>query len=335
MIELFTPQTTGFQRLLGFFIDPCSGPSPIATPEQCARTGFDPSIPPHPAIGPPNIVTGGNPNLQPESADIYKVGVNITPNTVPGLSISAEYFDISVDDVVGRVPPQVILDQCIQTGQPRFCSLINRDDDNSLGPNVFDSEGGRVGLYAINTNIARLETRGVDVNASYEFDIGAWGGVDIGYDASILFELSTDEIPDVSFIVDCKGFYAGECGTPSPAFRHRMLTTWRSPWNVDVTAVWRRYGGAGFDNGTPTSVSTGGAFLPSGNVLDDRLDAANYLDLAALLRLHENASLRAGVRNVLGRDPGLTTGAGLQGNTYPNIYDPAGRFIFFGLTLTN
>ena len=50
----------------------------------------------------------------------------------------------------------------------------------------------------------------------------------------------------------------------------------------------------------------------------------------------ENVTLRAGVQNLLGRDPELSTQAGTapgNGDTFPGIYDAAGRFIFFGVNL--
>ena len=78
------------------------------------------------------------------------------------------------------------------------------------------------------------------------------------------------------------------------------LTTWQTPWNIDVTATWRYYGTVANINGA------------SGNILDDSLDSANYLDLAAQYYIRENVTLRAGVQNVFGRDQ--TVGARAKDN---------------------
>ena len=109
-----------------------------------------------------------------------------------------------------------------------------------------------------------------------------------------------------------------------------MLTTWQTPWNIDVNATWRYYS-------TVQNISFApGGTGASGNVLDDQLDSANYLDLAAQWYIRESVTLRAGVQNVFGRDPELQTPIGTapgNGNTLPGYYDPAGRYIFFGVNL--
>ncbi|MEL7240698.1 MAG: TonB-dependent receptor, partial [Planctomycetota bacterium] len=132
--------------------------------------------------------------------------------------------------------------------------------------------------------------------------------------------------------VECAGLYRGSCVGPSPEYRHRFLTTWQTPWNVDFTATWRYTGATMFDTGQ----STGGAFVPQVATIDDRLDVAQYLDLSAQWNVREGVTFRTGIQNVFGRDPELTTRAGTapgNGDTFPAFYDPAGRFIFVGVNL--
>ncbi len=343
VIELFTGQNTGLfnaSATNGIF-DPCATATPNATAAQCAFTGVSGaqfgSIPDNPA-GQLNAVTGGNPLLNPEKSDTYTFGIVYTPSWLPGFNFAADYFDITINDAIATVPPQTALNQCIASGDPAFCGLITRDGFGSLFLSNFLPSGALAGVFGTNTNISNLATRGLDISAGYGLDLadmglGNMGSLNLGYVSTTLFELSSIPVPGVTTTTECKGLYRGSCGGPNPTYRHRLLTTWQSPWNIDVTATWRYYGEVTLDTGQ----STGGVFTPTGNVADDTLDAANYLDLAAQWYVRENVTLRAGVQNVFGRDPEFTTAAGTapgNGDTFPGTYDPAGRYIFFGVNIS-
>lgn len=329
VIELFTPRGTGLPDLTegpnGFF-DPCAGPNPAATFEQCALTGVTAgqfgSIP-DVISGQTQSITGGNPNLQPEESDTITVGAIFTPAAVPGLTFSIDYFDIEVTDAIqgGVAPAQQVLDQCIQTGDPVFCDLINRDDGGSL---IAGTPG--VGFLAINTNIATLQTTGVDFQAVYDLDL--WnvgleemGSVRFDYAATYLDSLETTAFPGASPL-ECAGKVLGGCRAPAPEYRHRMISTWTTPWDITVNAIWRYF--ASVDNvqgGEPS------AFIDRG------FDKQQYLDLSVDYAFSETLSFRAGVNNVNGKKSPITTSAGTapgNGNTFPTVYDATGRFFFFG-----
>ncbi|MEO1241212.1 MAG: TonB-dependent receptor [Pseudomonadota bacterium] len=332
VIELFTGQNTG---LFGAF-DPCSNlpssnNSPIATAAQCAFTGVTAgqygAIPFNPASQ-LNVVTGGNPFLNPEKSNTYTLGVVFTPSFAPSLNLAVDYFDISVNDAISTIPPQTTLNECIATGEEAFCDLIVRDTFGTLFVNTFINTNDFTGVFAVNTNIAKLSTRGVDVASSYGHDFGGWGNVNLDFIATYLLENSFNAIPGVTSETECLGFFSGNCVGPIPEYRHRLLATWQTPWDMDVSATWRHFGGV--DNFT--------VFGPDGsaanNVLDDSLDAANYLDLAVQWYVRGNLTVRVGVQNIFGRDPELTTQAGTapgNGNTYPGFYDSGGRRIFIGI----
>lgn len=337
VIELFTGQNTGLfsasPRANGLF-DPCAsapGVPPAATATQCAFTGVTGaqygSIPDNPA-GQLNLVTGGNPLLTPEVSDSYTAGVVLTPSfaMLDGLTLAVDYYDITVNNTIATIPAQQILDSCIASGDPQFCGLIQRDRFGSL----FLDNSNFEGIQVVNTNIASLAVRGLDVNANYSMDTpflgDDWGSWNFNYVGSFMFENSFESFPG-SGVVECKGLYAGQCAsTPNNQYRHRLLTTWQTPWNVDLTFTHRFMSGVDLEGG------------PSGNGLDDHLDSANYLDLAAQWYVREGIALRGGVQNVMGRDPELTQSCGpaaCNGNTIPGTYDAAGRFFFVGVTLSN
>ena len=49
----------------------------------------------------------------------------------------------------------------------------------------------------------------------------------------------------------------------------------------------------------------------------------------------EQAQLRLGINNVLDNDPSINSSEGTtgNGNTYPQVYDALGRYIFAGVTV--
>jgi iron complex outermembrane receptor protein len=50
------------------------------------------------------ILAGSNPNLRPQTADTWSVGIDLDPPVVPGLRISATYYNIHMKDIIGTIP---------------------------------------------------------------------------------------------------------------------------------------------------------------------------------------------------------------------------------------
>ena len=317
VIELYTGQNTNLPDLSPAgtnangvqLFDPCSSDAPLRTLEECQRTGvtaaqygtiFDV------LAGQTQSITGGNPNLDPEEADTYTYGVVWTPSFVDGLSVSIDYFDISLEDVItAGIPAQTTLDQCLDTGNPAFCSLITRDPDGSLAA----GEPG-VGFLSTNVNLAERETSGIDAQVLYTFDVGAHG-INLDYAATFLDALDDTPFPGGE-VIECSGFFGNECGSPNPEYRHRFMATWQTPWSVDASMTWRHFGGVDNDNDADT--------------LESSLDSVNYVDLSGNWYLMDDSvTIRLSILNVFGEDPPIFSGAGPasfgNGNTYPTVYD--------------
>lgn len=322
VIELYSGQNTNLPDLSPAGInangvqlfDPCASNAPIATLEECQRTGVTAAQ--YGTIldvlaGQTQSITGGNPFLQPESADTVTFGFVWTPNFVEGLSISVDYFTILVEDAISAgIPAQTTLDQCLATGNPAFCSLITRDPDGSLA----SGEAG-VGFQQTNVNIAELETTGVDLQILYAFEFGNHG-FNIDYASTILDQADTVPYPGADPI-KCAGFFGNECGSPSPEYRHRAMLTWNTPWKVDVTTTWRYFGEVDNDNASDT--------------LEAKLDTVNYIDVAANWYVTDEISLKLSFLNLFAEDPPIFSGAGPasfgNGNTYPTVYDTSRAMI--------
>ena len=332
IVNLFVPQV----EALYIGQDPCSGLVPTASAANCARSGVTPSQYGHIDACPASQcgqITGGNPLLRPETADTYTFGAVITPRWVPSLSVSIDYFDIKVNDIVvaGLGGAAVTVGNCLSTGNPIFCSLINRDRTTG---NLFGSGN----VQATNVNSGYFSTKGIDVSANYrtqfsDWNLPDWGGLAASFVGTYTDSFVTQPITGGG-TYDCVGLYGPTCVTPQPKWRHRAKLTWTTPWDVTGTVTWRYVGSAKFEGNTSNT------FLNAGinDVIDGQLDPIHYIDLSASWKVRTGLTLRGGVNNVFDTDPrrgdSVNTGAfgGGNGNTYPQIYDVLGRNIFMSVS---
>jgi outer membrane receptor protein involved in Fe transport len=120
----------------------------------------------------------GSLDLEPEKADTLTVGGVFTPGFLPGFKVSVDYYDIKIEDAIGQLGLQNIVNQCF-AGSAVICTRLERDTNG----NLFRVNNGFV-------NINELNTSGLDIEGSYrtEFD---GGSASIRVIASHVFELST------------------------------------------------------------------------------------------------------------------------------------------------
>ena len=338
VVELFSAQAVG----LNGTDDPCSGdfdpsttdPAPSATAAQCALTGVSAAqfgnVPNNPA-NQYNSFLGGNPDLLPEVADSYTAGVVLQPRFLPGFAATVDYFDIRVKKAIGVIGFDVIIDQCINTGDPLFCDRIQRDAQGSLWltPNGF--------IEDLNANIGGLSTKGVDVQASYAREIGSMGTANLSLVGTWLDELISEPVKGISF--DCAGFFAGGCGTPNPEWRHKFRVGFTMPNGIGISGQWRYFSGVknsaqsndpDLANDSPTSAQN----FPANR----KIDAQSYFDLALTARIQDRFNFRLGANNILDKEPPIggnqaIGGAFGNGNTFPQVYDALGRYLFAGVTV--
>ncbi len=102
--------------------------------------------------------TGGNPNLDPEKATTWIAGAVFTPQFVPGLSVSVDWFDIDIKGVFFSPNSQQIFAQC-QLGNQAFCALFDR---NAAGQITL--------VHTVPVNASQQVVRGMDFQADYKFD---------------------------------------------------------------------------------------------------------------------------------------------------------------------
>lgn len=343
--ELYTPQTVGLDGATdncaaGLAAGSPAAPNPAAklttgyTFAQCALSGVTAAqfgnIAPNTA-NQYNGLQGGNPALTPEIADTYSVGFVFTPRFVPNLSISVDYFDIKIKDVIGPIGGDVILNNCLNAIDPTFyCPLVHR----GVGGSLWLTPAGYV--TDINANQGALLTKGIDIKGTYRVQLPAAGSLLFGMEGTVLNSLQDTPVPGgASF--DCKGLFGEACAAGSPGWRHVLNATWSTPWDAfDLTLRWRYIGSV---ESQQEASGKGAPFPPLSTI-----PAYNYIDLTGAFDVYKNLRLQIGVNNIMDKDPPIVvggdcstgslfaSGANCNGNTFPGVYDPMGRYVFVELT---
>ena len=139
--------------------------------ERFDKTGGVATVtdPLHPASGTVTITTfsGGNPNVRPEKADTFTAGAVIQPAAIPGASLSVDWYRIKINDAIGQLGAQNVVNQCAQ-GATALCSLVTRDP----------TTGALILVGNVYVNINQAMVRGIDVEGGYHRDVHLLGGGD-------------------------------------------------------------------------------------------------------------------------------------------------------------
>ncbi len=191
--ELFAPTNGTFS----FIDDPCD---PTNLPEgtsfraaNCTATlaaagltpaqiaAFNPVSDPTATVSLPGRV-GGNPNLAEETARTWTAGIVLQPSFLRGLTITADWYDIRLENAVRTATAQEIVDLCVD--QPTldnvYCQSVTRSGTT-----------GYVSDYLVGPqNVAAFETAGLDMSINYAFDAGKIGRFNVRLQGNYLDKLT-------------------------------------------------------------------------------------------------------------------------------------------------
>ena len=269
----------------------------------------------------------GNLSLKPEKADSMTVGLVIQPTAVPGLSLSADYWDIDVKDAVTLIGGSQTINLCYG-GRPDLCSKITR-----VNGVITTVEQG-------NYNLARQKASGIDVDATYNVPLSTLiaalpGELEFRFTGTRYLENVTDD--GISPPDDSVGIVTGVPHTVWTAtVAYELL-------DLEVALSARSFSGVVADNDYIECQTD----CPESTVHQrtfDRLgiDGATYLDASISYRVAGvfggDARLFFNVRNVFNEDPELTPQIGTTGLGYiysrsqNGRWDKLGRVIRAGFT---
>ena len=333
ILELYTPAVVTNTSQVSE--DPCAaGAVTPSTPAKCQNTGLAPAqfgvVPQCPA-GQCAVLTGGNTALGPETAKTFSLGFTARPAFLRGFTASVDYYHIKLTDVIGAIPLGVVLQRCLDTGNPTFCSQIVRAPNGILFGSS-QAQGGYINGTSV--NIGAGVTSGFDVQGTYnlpmsDWGIDSWGGISVNLAGSYALKATTVPLPgDDAY--DCAGLFGPQCQILTPRWRHTLRVNWTTPWNVTASLAWRYFGGTLYELDSNEPTIGAGAH----NAFNHRLPERSYIDLSAIWNIDERFTVRGGINNIFDQDPPLVNNRISQTgspNTYPT-YDLLGRKLFVGLT---
>ena len=149
----------------------------------------------------PAVDRGGNPDLLAEDARTYSVGFVWTPYAFSGLSVSLDYFDVSIENYIEATPvtPTQLMVACYDQeggiGGPGSTAC------NSIGR---DSEGRLTSLFLGFQNLGLHEVNGWDLNLEFGFELFA-GSLDINYFATKSIKAQSKMTHMAKSIIDAWG----------------------------------------------------------------------------------------------------------------------------------
>jgi iron complex outermembrane receptor protein len=327
--------------------DPCAGATPSASQAQCVNAGVPASqygkILANSA-GQYNGLTGGNPDLKPETALTTSFGIGWTPTYVPNLRIQVDYYDIKIENVIQTIGANTILQECTQSDL--LCGLIHR---NSVGSLWLSNSGYVTDSLA---NVGELEEKGIDLDMGYAYDLGSFGKLHTSFVGTWLNDYNITPIAaSGSTERNCAGYWGPTCsaftsaaGDPVFRWRHTWRTTWSTPWQgLDVSVAWRFYSAVALEttSGNPNLAAPNGGTVANSGIpnTDARIPSYSYIDMTAAIKVTDKIQFRLGVNNVLDKQAPAIGGSidqplpSVNGNTFSQVYDPLGRYIFGTLTV--
>jgi outer membrane receptor protein involved in Fe transport len=268
-------------------------------------------------------VSGGNPALKEETSDSLTAGLVFQPTFLPGLSLSFDYFDIDIEDVITAPTAQAILNACYDSASlnNQFCGLFQRAGVQGApsGEEPFQILEGS--LQQVQVNYASSTARGFDVEVAYSHELGSLGqlGTRLVYSHALEredFLDPTDPSRPDQFLL--------ELGDPKDAFNLATDFT-RGPFSINHEV---RFVGKMLVSLAEDFFSVGGRPPQNADFADRRYyPSAVYHDLRASYDISDALNVYLGVDNLADKVPplGLTgTGGGSA------IYEPRGRFFFAG-----
>jgi iron complex outermembrane recepter protein len=311
LIELFDPGTASFV----FIDDPCSaafinlGSSTRAT--NCAALGLPAGYVDPFSGSSKQTLSGGNPNLTPETANTWTVGGVLTPEFMPGFSLAVDYWNTKIDNAVEPIAIIDIVNRCVDaaTIANSFCGLITRRADGAI-----------IEVQNSPINVGNLHASGIDFTAQYNIPApGLFSGDsgELNLQLTATRRLKSEELVNANDPTTLI-IFANEIAS---SFWEGSLSTSYSSGPVNVNLFSYYVGSAVLDRqATPEQFPS--AFSGVGAKL--------YNDLYIGLQIEERATIYGGINNLFDVEPPNNPFTYLGGF---GVYDNLGRFFYAGIKL--
>ena len=299
--------------------DPCNG-GETANPNSPGCAGIpdgyqqtNPQIP---------VITGGNPNIQPEESETLTLGIVYSPEWAEGtnwserLDFEITYYDIELDQAIEPVDAQTILNSCAANASSPLCSAFSRDQFGNIE-----------NLASALTNIGSVETSGVDFNINWTSPQYSWGYLESSWNNSFVDEYTENGR-------DLDGIEVNNSAIPnwnSNLVTSANIGSWKLTW------VMRHIGGvtevcSDFLDGSENGLAELGLCSDNTNRLNS-LGSTTYHDLQLIFPTWHDVVFEAGVNNLTDKTPPTCFSCSLNGYD-PSTYDPQGVFGYVRASFT-
>jgi iron complex outermembrane recepter protein len=261
---------------------------------------------------------GGNPFLRPEVAKTLSFGTVLTPRFAPGLSLSMDYYRIRLNQAVNGLVAQAIVTNCFQFGPSSpECALITRPTPTSFPTLIRLAE----------SNIAFINTSGIDFDASYRTKMGS-GALGLRLYATYLSSFKTQAFAGQP-VIDWTGKnVVGSNPIAYPKLRGSLSIDY-SNGPFGITWTQQLIGKMGF-------ISQVNPLPQTSNFINGGVDAVTYTDLTLSYKIpvnDGNVESFVTVNNLFNRQPpiipGHTPGVNLPTNI--SVYDVIGMAFTAGV----
>jgi iron complex outermembrane recepter protein len=382
--ELFAPVV---QQLTNLLVDPCAGSAVATLPNGTANPNFNPGLAAgqnlravciaqgvpaasidtvaangtavgvqNPAAGQANITTGGNPNIGPEKATTYTVGVIIRPEDIlPGFTLTFDYYNIKINRAITYPAAGDSIAFCFNnltaaSAADPNCLAIRRNVQNGRLSGTSTAANPIPGLPGDLTNGGLIKTDGFDLTMNYRTDLG-FAQLNMNFAGNYTLN-SQFRSREGGLLRECVGLFSVNCGINTgltvgslqPKFSWNQRTT-LSFEGVDISLLWRHISAFQYEGNLSNSLArgfpnsarqlfngtiTGAGPLVGRRVNFNRIPAYDYFDLTTRFDVTENLELTLSVQNLFDKQPPVVgSSAGSTafngGNTFPSTYDTAGR----------
>ncbi len=285
---------------------------------QLATTGLPISSPNTQSTSPYNAGVG-NDKLQPEFSTTRTAGLVFSPQWVPGLDVSVDWYNIRIDNKITGLSANDILNQCYEQNIASSCGDFTR---NAATHQVENLNRG-------NVNLGMLRTEGYDFGAHYRLPEFGYGKFTVSLDSNYLKTYDQQSAAGA----DVLG-YVGQFGLPR--WRANLgfdwsLGNWGATWGM-------RYFGAYRDACWESDVECNQPNYEGkswGDVGANRKGAIVFNDAQLRYSFPWNGRLSVGVKNIFDKKPPTSYSAYLDGANSASAVDPLldlDRYIYIQYT---
>ncbi|KQT32045.1 hypothetical protein ASG29_09330 [Sphingomonas sp. Leaf412] len=261
-----------------------------------------------------NGFTGGNPDLIEETANTVTIGAVITPRQAPGFSFTVDYFNIRLENGINTLGRQFSIQQCLQSGDPVFCSQVIRNATGRL-----QTVNGQL------INVAQTLTDGLDIGGRYARTLESGNRIDLSVNYSRRFRYETQANP-VAPVVENLGTAGAQL------HKHRIFGRASYEFQDTFQVGWQMT----YLGGAVSSVT----FANSNPAIEalNKIPVYTYHDLQLRWNVdpEQRFSFYFNVNNVFDKQPPFLPGspfaASITGTeTQADVYDPVGRSFIAGI----